>query len=113
MSLTSKAIQLEEVILRLLSCLRAKIDDSGIDRLAGRVYKDLMPLSRAYSNAIHVIKDRNLAQSVISEIREIFRYIGTVEAKGDIDPVDVQELQKFWELSAIFQETDLRDGALD
>jgi len=112
MSLANKANQLENVVEKIVSSLNEQKADARDNVYAVRCYKNLEPLSIAYSKAINVEKDRDKAMQIVSEMKGLIKYIGTLAAKGDFDLVDTKYLDEFDDLSTIFQETMYRNEGL-
>ena len=112
MSLTNKANQLDSVIDNILKSLDSSKESDRDILYAKRYYKELYPLAEAYKKAIKVDRDRTIALQIVHEITGVVDYIGALVAKGDLDLVPLDYLDKFSDLSTIFKESQFRNEKL-
>lgn len=104
MKLTSKAIELADALQTIVESLENYDLDSRRE-YTSKMAQQLKPLVNSFRNLVVVEKSKNDAKLQLDEIKEIMHNVNGAATKGEIDFVSGSVLNRYWELSTIFQES--------
>jgi hypothetical protein len=104
MSLEVKAKELCGVLEAIVVGLESYDKDSRISYTKPMALK-LRPLANAYREAVYSQKSRVAAKQVLDDLKDSMHNVNGAATKGEIDFVAGEVLDKYWELTTIFQES--------
>lgn len=103
MTLASEAKELSETLQAIANGLESYDLDSRRE-YTSKMAQRLRPLVNSFHDIVVVEKSRNDAELQLDEIWELMHNINGAATKGEIDFVSDSVLNRYWELSTIFQE---------
>jgi len=108
------ATQAQELV-RVLRAVIAALD--RFDRLGQRDYttglaERLRPLLAEFQSAVIEERSRPAAERVLADIKEVMHEVNGAATKGEMDIFSDATLDRFWDLSTLFQESRLSGQSL-
>ena len=104
MNLASEAKELVLVLNSIVTGLESYNKDSR-QEYTSKMAVRLKPLVSSFENFVIVEKSKESAKLQFDEIKELMHNVNGAATKGEIDFVSGDILNRYWELSTIFQET--------
>jgi len=104
MNLASEATELVLVLNKIVNGLESYYKDSG-QEYTSKMAARLKPLVSSFENFVTVEKSKGAAKLQLDEIKDLMHNVNGAATKGEIDFVSADVLNRYWELSTIFQET--------
>lgn len=104
MTLATEAIELAETLQAIVNGLESYDLDSRREYTLKMAHR-LKPLVNSFRDLVVVEKSKNDAKLQLDEIRELMHNVNGAATKGEIDFVSGSVLNRYWELSTIFQES--------
>jgi len=104
MNLASEATELVLVLNKIVNGLESYYKDSG-QAYTSKMAARLKPLVSSFENYVTVEKSKEAAKLQLDEIKELMHNVNGAATKGEIDFVSGDVLNRYWELSTIFQKT--------
>lgn len=110
-TLRHEALNLLHVLKAIDAEIRSYAGRTGLPHVAG-MSASLESLLPVFEKAVLVDRDRAAANSVFGDIHLIVSEASAQATKGDLPIFSTGRLDRYWELSTIFQETRFRGEAL-
>ncbi|MFM2477799.1 hypothetical protein [Celerinatantimonas sp. MCCC 1A17872] len=104
MTLASEAKELAETLQAIVEGLEGYDLDSRRE-YSSKMADRLKPLVNSFRELVLVEKSRDSAKLQLDGIKELMHNVNGAATKGEINFVSGSTLNRYWELSTIFQET--------
>jgi len=103
MNLASEATELVLILNKIVNGLESYYKDSG-QEYTSKMAARLKPLVSSFENFVTKEKSKEAAKLQLDEIKDLMHNVNGAATKGEIDFVSGDVLNRYWELSTIFQE---------
>jgi len=98
-------------LLEVLDSICAALEAHGAD-FTDRLAEPLRPLVNRLRQAVVKDRSRDKAEAALWEIKQIMHEVNAADTKGEMGIFSGDELDVWWELSTIFQESRFSEPSL-